>query len=434
MPRGKSRANAAGASVLIEQARSLDSEFPDKKSMPMAVARKIGQLLDAAEEAMDWQLPSDVKSEFAYLSEPQRGGFNPAHMDIPEGGLSVDNVSGYGQTKLWTPNGGRPMKNDEAILDRLTKAAGPKSWPSDEDWRLGYLGALAMGDSKQIAYYGAYSEAKAMSTSGSVLVPAPIAAEVIDKIRVASVTQRLGARTVPMSNKTLTIPRLTGDPTIAWLAEGAQITAADASMDSVTLTAQRLTGLTLVSQELYEDSDPVAVGTVLRDSFGKAMAVELDRAVLRGSGTPPEPKGIRYQTGVSVNTTAAAAAMTVVTERAGVLLAANVEPDRLGVAVNPASYTTIMSATGSDGQFIRPPKFLENIQILPTSALAAPATGELYMGAYDEVIVGVRVSFEFKVLLERYAEYGQVGFLPRIRADVAVRHGASFAVRTALSS
>jgi HK97 family phage major capsid protein len=189
-----------------------------------------------------------------------------------------------------------------------------------------------------------------------------------------------------------------------------------------------------VSQELYEDSDPIAVGTVLRDSFGKAMGTKLDATVLRGSGTPPEPKGILNQTGVAKNTTATAAGMAVIAERAGVLLVANVEAERLGVAVNPTSFKTIMSATGSDGQYIRPPKFIENVLILPTSSLAAPATGELYMGAFDEVIVGMRIGFDFRVLTERYAEYGQIGFLPRIRADVAVKHGAAFAIMTALSS
>jgi HK97 family phage major capsid protein len=433
MPRKKNpRAIADGA---IEQAKELRDSFERKTAIPGHVMRKVADLLSVAEsEGVDWTRDPELK----WLSEPQRS-FNPvaSTVDIPAEGLSMDNTSGA-QTKLWTPNGGRPMKHDESILDRMTFTAGRNSWPTGdgaEEWRLGYLGALALGDSKSIDYYGRFApEYKAMSTTGSVLVPAPIAGEVIDKIRVQSTAMRLGAGTIPMVSKTLAIPRLTGDPTIAWLAEGAQITAADASMDSVTLTAQRLTGLTLVSVELYEDSDPVAVGQVLRDSFGKAMSTELDRAIYKGSGSGAEPKGIKNQTGVSVNSTAAAAAMSVVTERAGVLLGQNVEPERLGVAINPASYTTITSATGSDGQFIRPPKFLEGIQILPTGSLAGPATGELYMGAFDEVIVGMRVAFDFRVLTERYAEYGQVGFLPRIRADVAVAYGNAFAIRTALSS
>jgi HK97 family phage major capsid protein len=155
---------------------------------------------------------------------------------------------------------------------------------------------------------------------------------------------------------------------------------------------------------------------------------------LKGSGTPPEPQGIRNASGVSVNATAAAASMAVITERAGVLLAANVPPESIGIAVNTASFSTIFSAVGSDGQFVHLPEFLKNASVLPTTSLAAPATGELYAGNFSELILGVRIGLDFQVLRERFLDEGKLGFLPRIRADVAVRHGASFAVRTALSS
>jgi HK97 family phage major capsid protein len=311
----------------------------------------------------------------------------------------------------------------------------------DEEYRVAVLGALGSGNTRALAKLATYlpqGEQRDMLISSSAgtqtLTPDVVSAELIDQLRRIAVTQRLGARTVPMRSDTQKIPRITGDPTVSWLAEGATVTATDATVDSVSLTARRLTGLTKVSQELVEDSDPVAVGEVLRTSFGGALATEVDRVGLKGSGTPPEPAGIRNQSGVSVNATAAAASMAVVTERAGVLLAANVQPERIGVAVNTASFTTIMSATGSDGQFIRPPKFLENIQILPTTALAGPATGELYAGDYTELIFGVRIALDFQILRERFLDDGKIGFLPRIRADVGVRHGASFAVRTALSS
>jgi HK97 family phage major capsid protein len=112
----------------------------------------------------------------------------------------------------------------------------------------------------------------------------------------------------------------------------------------VTLTARRLTGLTKVSQELLEDSDPVTVGEALSTAFGGALAVELDRVALKGSGTPPEPQGIRNASGVSVNSTAATASWAVVNEGVGVLVAANIPVERIGIAVNATSWTTIMGS------------------------------------------------------------------------------------------
>jgi hypothetical protein len=117
-----------------------------------------------------------------------------------------------------------------------------------------------------------------------------------------------------------------------------------------------------------------------------------------------------------------------------VLVGQNVPVANIGVAANSTSWTTFMSQAEAGGQPIARPPFLATTQILPTASLALPATGELYAGDYSELILGVRIALDFQILRERYLDEGKIGFLPRIRADVAVRHGASFAVRTALSS
>jgi HK97 family phage major capsid protein len=272
------------------------------------------------------------------------------------------------------------------------------------------------------------------SAGTAALTPDVVAAEVIDRLRARAVVQALGARTVPMRSDTAKVPRIVGDPIVSWLAEGATVTASDATLDTVDFVARRLTGLVKASQEIVEDADPVSVGQVLETSFGGALAVELDRVALKGSGTAPEPRGIRNQSGVSVNATAAAASWAVIAERVGVLVGANVPIEAIGVAVNPTSWTTIMSQAEAGGQPIARPPFLANLQVLPTSSLSLPATGELYAGDYSELLIGLRIALDFQVLRERYADEGKVAFLPRIRGDVQVMHGASFALRTALSS
>jgi len=86
------------------------------------------------------------------------------------------------------------------------------------------------------------------------------------------------------------------------------------------------------------------------------------------------------------------------------------------------------------GQPVATPTYLASTPILPTSNLAAPATGEAYVGDFSEVLIGTRIALDFQVLREKYLDEGKIGFLPRVRADVAVRHGAWFALRTALST
>jgi HK97 family phage major capsid protein len=372
-----------------------------------------------------------------------------AGLDAGVGGREAGAGPGSGGYK--TPASiARPLEDGETMVDRL-KAMGRKV--NDAEWRLGVLGAIATGRGDKIAKLMRHSdgtslpdkdgghlsgaETKDMLTSSGgnvVLVPDVVSAEIIDRLRPASVVTQLGARVVPMRATTEKVPRITGDPTISWLAEGATVTATDAVVDHVLLTSRRLTGLTKVSQELVEDSDPVEVGRVLSTSFGGAIATELDRVALKGSGTPPEPSGIRNESGVSVNATAAATTWAVVNERVGVLIGANVPFERIGIALNNTSWTALYGLVGSDGHPVSTPDYLANTRILATSNLAGPATGELYAGDYSEVLIGTRIALDFQVLRERYADEGKVGFLPRVRADVAVRHGASFALRTALST
>jgi HK97 family phage major capsid protein len=364
--------------------------------------------------------------------------------------VALEYLGGASGRAEWSdPLSARAVGPEVSMVDLLARSG---RTVNDDEWRLGMLGALASGQRHHVARFARYSDGTVLpngtrvnademrdllissSAGTATLTPDVVAAMLIDRMRAAAVVQRLGARTVPMRSDTTKVPRLTGDPTVSWLAEGATVTGTDATLDSVDLVARRLTGLCKASQELFEDSDPVSIGQVLRDSFGGALATVLDRVALKGSGTAPEPRGIRNQTGVSVNVTAAAASWAVVAERVGVLVGANVPVDRIGVAVNPTSWTTIMSQAEAGGQPIARPPFLADVQVLPTGNLALPATGELYAGDYSELVIGVRIGLDFAVLRERYLDEGKIGFLPRVRADVGVMHGASFAVRTALSS
>jgi len=43
-----------------------------------------------------------------------------------------------------------------------------------------------------------------------------------------------------------------------------------------------------------------------------------------------------------------------------------------------------------------------------------------------EMVIGIRLALEIKVLQESYAEYGQVGFLATMRADVATYQPKAF--------
>ncbi|PRY00696.1 phage major capsid protein [Allonocardiopsis opalescens] len=349
------------------------------------------------------------------------------------------------------PDGGpvAPFRKNQRMLTPQQKAVdwlasqGTKTF--DEEFRLGYLGAhlkAMMGEPGDLARYRSELPAalKDMSTSGSPeLVPAPIAAQLIDRLRSVSSVMASGAMTVPMTTSTLSMPRIVSDPSVSWLNEGATVTPSDGDVDAVTFTARRLTALTKVSQELAEDSNPVAVGAVLAQSMAASFAIELDRVALRGSGTPPEPDGVRNQTGVSITSAVGAADWGTLSNLAATVATANSIPTGFIWSVRTANAVGQLREDGATGAYLMPPTHIADIPRRATTAVpidlgAGTNESEIYCGNWAELMIGIRIGFELRTLNERYADEGKIGVLGRMRADVQLRHGASFAVGTGVTN
>jgi len=64
----------------------------------------------------------------------------------------------------------------------------------------------------------------------------------------------------------------------------------------VTLTANTLAGLTLISRELLEDAENV--DRELANAFARVLALKVDQAALYGGGVAPEPLGVKNTPGV----------------------------------------------------------------------------------------------------------------------------------------
>lgn len=90
--------------------------------------------------------------------------------------------------------------------------------------------------------------------------------------------------------------KLLADPVPACRAEAGAVAESDPTFGLVQMIPRSLAVQMKVSVELMEDS--LNLATELRRAHGAAMAVELDRAALIGSGTAPEPRGIANTVGI----------------------------------------------------------------------------------------------------------------------------------------
>ena len=103
---------------------------------------------------------------------------------------------------------------------------------------------------------GADLEQKAMASTptsaGGILIPVPLAADVVDLARNQSRVLQARAITVPMSSATLRYARLDSDVQPAWTAEAANIALSAASFDSVVFTAHKLALIVAIDNELLK--------------------------------------------------------------------------------------------------------------------------------------------------------------------------------------
>lgn len=306
--------------------------------------------------------------------------------------------------------------------------------PGEDDLDLGrYLRGVVTGD-----WTGATAEQRAMSegvlSAGGVLVPTLLAAQIIDLARNQTRVIQAGASILPMPNQTLDVAKWTGDPSSAWHSENAAITPSDATMTKVTLKAKSLAALTVVSRELVEDAPNV--GTELARAFAASFAVKIDKAGLYGSGTDPEPRGIKNTSGVTLQSMgtngAALSNYDPFVDAVGTLADAN-ETANGGIIVAPRTERSANKLKDTTNQPLNRPSMLNNLPFLGTNQVPVNLTqgtstdaSDAFVADWSQLILGVRTQLMIEPLRERYADNGQLGFVAWWRGDVAVARAAAF--------
>jgi hypothetical protein len=132
-----------------------------------------------------------------------------------------------------------------------------------------------------------------LSVGGSPqVVQTSVEKEIIPFLRYKSVTGRLGATLLTdLIGGSWQLPRATGTGGATWLPEVGGAATNEASFDQVTLSASRISANSIVSMQLVAQAQP-DIEQFLIDELSQAIANEVDRVVVNGSGVAPVPTGI----------------------------------------------------------------------------------------------------------------------------------------------
>ena len=410
----------------------------DKNDLKREQARCMGELETLAAEGGDTEALGTKKRELAELDSrlevledlAKRRG----HDDKvpPIGAPAAAPAIHDGEVRVLAPS--------EKLADVCNRAL-PDGIRADELSLGRTVRGLVTGE-----WHGAEAEKRAVmaegtSSLGGVLIPTPMSASIIDLARNQAIVMRAGASTVPMTANTLKMGKVTGDMTASW-AENEAITASEMSFDSMTFTAKALAAICTISIELLEDAGNI--NGLIENSIASALALELDRAALFGSGTGSEPKGLFGTTGVQVvdmgTNGAALTNFDPFVNALGRLLDANAVPGAIVFAPRTATALALLKDT-TNQPLVAPAAYASATKLtsnqIPVNLTHGTASNAsvAFVGEWANLMVALRTGLTLEASRVAGADSFskmQVMIRAYLRADVQVSRADHFSMVTGI--
>jgi HK97 family phage major capsid protein len=222
------------------------------------------------------------------------------------------------------------------------------------------------------------------------------------------------------------IPRQTGSASAYWVAEGGDPTESEPTVDQVSLVAKTLGAFTEFSRRLMLQSS-IDVEQMVRTELATVIALEIDRAALYGLGSSSQPEGLKLVTGINTedfNANNPTYAELVSMESK--IAADNADIGAMSYLTNSTIYggfkTTEKAA--STAQFVLEPG--GTVNGYPVVRSNQVATGDVFMGVWSQMIMGMWGSLDIQVNPYANDKSGGVRVTALQDVDVAVRHPEAF--------
>lgn len=214
---------------------------------------------------------------------------------------------------------------------------------------------------------------------GQALTPAEMATFLFDRLTPQAVYGRAGFRIVQTANESIVIPRVTDDPSVAWVAEATEIPLSDGAGESITSRPKKLAGLVRVSNEVLSDSSPSAAN-LLGAQLTRQLALQVDQALFNGAGDAVTPLGLNGVTGLGAVTGDPTTSFDVYAEAIGQVEAAGGQAT--AILMHPDTWTALsnLKATGTGNYFMSPnpavagPRSIHSVPVYTSVACVEPGT------------------------------------------------------------
>lgn len=209
------------------------------------------------------------------------------------------------------------------------------------------------------------------TTNGkAILKPEEVASLVVQPMIDRAVATQVST-VVNITSNSLRVPVVTADPQAEWTPEGDEIPVSDATVEEVNIKPRKLAGLSIISNELANDSSPAAM-QVVGEGLVRDLARKLDQAMFGTPASPEAPAGLTANAGVTTIVVGDTAI------NAGVPVIDGASPDSMDWAIMADAHarlhnTAITSYVVSPGRFAWL-SFIKESQISNRSLLQPDST------------------------------------------------------------
>lgn len=237
--------------------------------------------------------------------------------------------------------------------------------------------------------------------SGGALIPQNTADEVIELLRDRTIVRRLGARSVPLPNGNMSLPRMSGGATAGYVGEGGDAAVSEANTDDVKLSAKTMIALVPISNQLIGRAGFNIEQMVLTDCMN-AIAVREDKAFLRDDGTSNTPKGFKATATDASRTVAwsGTASLATIDVYLDSLILKLMESNSLmiscGWGLSPRTWMKLFGLRDGNGNKVYPEMAqdmlkgypIQHTNAIPVNLGTGTNESEIYFADFNDVVIG----------------------------------------------
>lgn len=227
-------------------------------------------------------------------------------------------------------------------------------------------------------------------------------------------------------------------PTPGWRSELGPVVESENTFRNIPIKPQSLAFKFKVSRELLADS--AEIEQALQTAIAAAMAKEMDRAGLRGTGTAPEIRGLLNIANVNAIGSGANGATPTnysLLIQAWREIVSDNAPAPTAAIMHPRDMATFAGLNDAQGQPLRKPELLNSIAMYQTSQIPTNLTvgtstncSEIYVGDFSQFYFFMREVLTIQLAREVEANTGAVVFYCHSRVDAAAMYAQAFGVIT----